>query len=865
MLDLCFSALASFAACASPSPEDHVPDRAAIDAVLDRAETALRARDVDGVLAAYDPANTELIERTRNQASGAIALPDLSISHRIARLSGSGEDAEAVVLRDLRYTDHGRDQVSPTWRTMRFHRSAAGWLIVGDDERSFARCAETDLRVELRPDLGRMEGTAALRVEILADGEDSLVLGLNRGLDVTSVVDDKGRALPFDRVAGNLSVRDPGPLRSGDVRQITIAFRGELFNDSQEQGYSQVSLAPEGSFASWVTYWYPRLRGDGSKSKGKLSFTVPAGTIVASNGRLANRETHGDRETQVFAVDRPLDFSFAAAKYFHREQTIDGMQLGVYLLSGGEAKADLYLKECARALHCEIGFFGAYPFDGYALVEIPNEKTGGLGGSSEQGMNLFPVGVLPDGKFPLLLVGHEVGHSWWGNLVQSKQGEPILDEGLAQTGAALTLRELEGEKAMRSWLYRGVPEYGQSARQYFARFASGQEPDLALGAIASGSDAASAAHDIADTKGVCVYAMLRDRIGHDAFVKALRDVAVSFAKKPVGIPDLQAAFEKTSGKKLDRFFREWFFRAGAPEFVMRSSIDPAEKGFTVSGSVEQSGEPYEADAEIALAFTGRTEKRSVHVDGASTAFSFRTDEKPLFVAFDPEHKLLRWTSEIRNASLLREGIGLQGIGKHDEAFEKLQAFVDKAPDSLRGRCQLGLLFQDVGDLAHAEECFRDVTDRSRAFDVYEPAVSTSALHLGQVLDLAGRREEAKKAYEIALELPDEAGSRKAAESGLAAPYAPTPRSEAPKADALARYAGTYANDRGVEILVAVDAQGVLTLQQKGGPTTSLVWSEGAKFRVAGADNLTVEFAGSDAITAADVAWGSNVFHLPRKP
>src|SRR6185436_13418492 len=291
---------------------------------------------------------------------------------------------------------------------------------------------------------------------------------------------------------------------------------------------------------------------------------VPAGTVVASTGRLANRETKGDREIHVFTVDRPLDYSFAAAKYFHREQTVDGMQLGVYLLSGGEAKADLYLKECARALRCEIGFFGAYPFDGYALVEIPNEKTGGLGGSSEQGMNLFPVGVLPDDRFPLLLVGHEIGHSWWGNLVKSKQGEPILDEGLAQIGAALTLGEIEGEKAMRSWLYRGVPEYGQSARQYFTRFASGTEPDLALGALAAGSDKASAAHDIADTKGVCVYAMLRDRIGPEAFRKGLRDVVASFAERPLGIPDLQEAFEKASGKELDRFFREWFSRTGAP-------------------------------------------------------------------------------------------------------------------------------------------------------------------------------------------------------------------------------------------------------------------------------------------------------------
>ena len=44
-----------------------------------------------------------------------------------------------------------------------------------------------------------------------------------------------------------------------------------------------------------------------------------------------------------------------------------------------------------------------------------------------------------------------------------------------------------------------------------------------------------------------------------------------------------------------------------------------------------------------------------------------------------------------------------------------------------------------------------------------------------------------------------------------------------------------------------------------------MWIEGAKFRVAGADNFTVEFVGGDTITAADVTVGSNVIHLPRKP
>ncbi len=855
-------ALLLLVASASRSQAAGAVDRDGIERLLRGLETAAAARDGDAFLSAYDPAAPALVDRTRNEVAGWLTLDGLSVRFRMAALKGNSASAEAVVLRDGSYKEHDRLQVDRRWETVGFRRTGSGWKITSEEERDYARCADTRLQVELLPVEGILRGSATLTIETTEPGEDSLLLLLNRGLEVRSVADGRGRPLRFDREADALVIPLPRPLPSRARHTLTVEFEGSLFNESKEQGYSQVSIAPEGSFASWVTGWYPHLQGAGSKSKGRIAYIVPAGLTVASSGRLEERRAGGDRETQVFAVDRPLDFSFAAAKYFHREESVEGARLGVYLLRGGDEKAGLYLREAARVLRYERSLYGAYPFDGYGVVEIPSEETGALGGSSEQGMNLFPAGVLPDDSFPLLLFAHEMGHSWWGNLIRSGDG-PILDEGLAQITAVLCLREFQGEAAMRRFLKSGVQGYRQSASQYFIRFAGPPGKDFPVGVPPTGSDAVSALHDLADTKGMFVYAMLRDRIGQDAFVRGLRATAEKFAGRTATLADLQAAWERSAGTSLDLFFRQWFRRAGAPDLALTSATEPAGQAFVTTGAVTQAGDPYDLDIEVALAAPGWREIRTIALAGASTPFSFRTDRRPEWVVLDPGYKVLRWTPAYRHYPLLIDGLGLWSTGKRQEAMAKLQEYVDRVPESLEGRYRLGVCLEESGKLDEAERAFQWVLDRYGALGVYEPAVSLSQLHLGQVLDLKGRRDEAKAAYDKALALPDEEESHKGAGSGLASPFQPPAPKQGPGPDLLARLAGTYDSGNGVVIRVALKDGGILTLAQPGRPEGSLEWIDGARFHVAGAADIVLEFLGQPEVTGLDLTVSGKVYHLAK--
>jgi tetratricopeptide (TPR) repeat protein len=838
-------------------------DRADVERTFRSIESALAAHDVEAVLAAYDPGNAALVARTRGLAQSWAGLSNARATFRVGSVASSADEATAVVLRTATYDEHGRDHVDAQWETVKLRRAAGSWRIAAEDERDVVRATHVDLRAELSPESGTMRGTAAERIEIAADGEDALLVDLNRGLAVKSIADEKGGAVPYERTADLVVVPEPRGLRAGDVLTLNVEFEGSLFNESKEQGFSQVSIAPAGSFASWVTHWYPRPSGNGSRATGRIVYVVPPDVTVASSGRLVERKIEDGRERQTFAVDRPLDFSFAAARYFHREETIDGVPVGVYLLHGGDAKADLYIKECARALAHEQKLYGSYPFDGYAVVEIPSDATGSLGGSSEQGMNLFPAGVLPDDEFPLLLIAHEIGHSWWGNLVKSADGA-IVSEGLAQTSAAMCLLEFQGERALRRYMKEGVSSYPQSAAMYFARFASQPGADYPLGAATTGSDAASALHDLADTKGVFVYEMLRERIGHEAFVAGLRAVARDFAGKAAGLAELRAAWEKASGDDLRSFFEQWFQRRGAPELVLHHESRRATKGFVTSGTVEQIGDAYDVSVEISAAAAGRKETKVVAVSGRSTDFSLVTAFEPESVVLDPQYKVLRWTPAIRNAGLLAEGARLAAAGRDGEAIAKLEDYVSKAPDGLDGRFRLGACCEQSGKLDRAAQCFQFVLDRAALFDVYEAAVGRSQLHLARVLDLQGRRDDAVAAYRRALELPDDSGLHADARAGLDAPFRAKPRTPPPAADVLARYVGSYGNGGGMEVRVATSASGVLTIAPTQGPSGSLEWIAGSRFRVIENTAVVVEFVGAPDVTGLDLQIGGATIHLQRE-
>lgn len=170
---------------------------------------------------------------------------------------------------------------------------------------------------------------------------------------------------------------------------------------------------------------------------------------------------------------------------------------------------------------CAIGamerVWGAYPYGGYAIAEIPADVVT-WAASSEQG---FIMARTPqfgeDGNLPLF--AHEAAHAWWGNRVSTTgPGAQLVSESLAQYGAVLAIGALEGHDAMNEFLRLSRDGYNQlqSAAGYFEMARRGG--DRPLSQLSNGRWD----HNLSDAKGHWFYHMLRHRIGDERFFAVLR-------------------------------------------------------------------------------------------------------------------------------------------------------------------------------------------------------------------------------------------------------------------------------------------------------------------------------------------------------
>lgn len=551
-----------------------------------------------------------------------------------------------------------RGRASP-WRCLLL--AVAAWLVAVGPVRAAAEFQpDLDLDVALDPASRLLEARAVLR----PDGP-TFEFVLHESLQPASA-EAEGQAVRI-RPAGR-----SGPWRAWRVElpagaTLVLHYAGKLPALERERDHRTVlhGLPPmasrDGSFLASGAGWYPR---PASLFTYRVNLQVGQGQPALVAGRLEAEHRPQDAAAPYrarFVFEQPTDgIDLMAGPWVVRERLArqpDGrpLRLRTYFpaaLDGIAGLADDYLADSQRYIERYGALIGAYPYTEFSVVASPLPTGFGMPTLTYIGEQVLRLPFIRASS-----LGHEVLHNWWGNGVMVDYDRGNWSEGLTTFMADYAYKEEVSAAAAREmrlgWLRDSA--------------AIPAEQQGTLGAFRSRTHGAAAA--VGYGKAAMVFLMLRDTIGEAAFARGIRLFWEAQRFRVAGWPQLQAAFEQSSGRALGGFFDQWLNLAGSPDLRLERARWMADGGPVEAGA----GAADTAPGRLTLSFAqsppvhalrvpveaSRGERREtywVDFDQARGEVELGLGFAPDAVRLDPELRLWRWPEAAQLPPILRQWI-----------------------------------------------------------------------------------------------------------------------------------------------------------------------------------------------------------------
>lgn len=219
------------------------------------------------------------------------------------------------------------------------------------------------------------------------------------------------------------------------------------------------------------------------------------------------------------------------------------------------------------------------------------------------------------------LLAHEAAHQWWGNMITCASWSEIwLNEGFA-TFMTACYKESK-------W---GRDEYDREMSLARARYFLSATKDPRPLTYTRWTSPRTANGPIPYFKGALVLHYLRFILGEESFWNGIREYTRSRFGTTATASDLRQAFERVSGKRLDRFFAQWVASADLPGIVASHRAGANE----VVVKIEQRQETlFELPMMVAIETTTGRRTHRIVVDEKHTSVRFPFSGELLAVRID---------------------------------------------------------------------------------------------------------------------------------------------------------------------------------------------------------------------------------------
>jgi aminopeptidase N len=349
--------------------------------------------------------------------------------------------------------------------------------------------------------------------------------------------------------------------------------------------------------------------------------------------------------------------SFVAGEYKEKKDTWRNLPLTYNVPRGMEDTIDPTFHHTKEMLDFFSDRFGVpYPWEKYAQTAVDEFVASGMENVSATTLAARDIvhadlaSERPEEADGL--ISHEMTHQWFGDLVTCKDWTNTwLNEGFATFGGILWEEHYFGVDASDYRYWREQNSWMQSKELYPIPIVT---RDI--------NDSVEYVGNVYDKAGWVIH-MLRERMGDDAFFRALKHYLEANRLQNVVTADLAKAVEESSGTNVDQFFDQWIYGAGAPRFTVRSTYDDTARKLSLSVKQTQKVEGHVGLFRLPVVVSITTASGEtlfpIEVSKADETFTFSVNGPPLMVLFDKGDKILKsvdfqktpeeWIRQLRTA------------------------------------------------------------------------------------------------------------------------------------------------------------------------------------------------------------------------
>jgi len=629
----------------------------------------------------------------------------------------------------------------------------AGWA---QDRRSRIDVEQYVIDVEVSPATQSLTSKASVRFIPLEDNITSAAFELNNALNVSRVVDDKGKQIPASRNQQDFTVRlsFDQPLVKNQPVTITFYYDGKLSGqeDSPVYGIKFAAIHPDFAYLMYPARWFPVTGYTTDRFSADLRVTVPMGYAVLGSGN-DSKDIVGDKTRYQIKFERPsFPGSIAIVKGQPARVASEGVTTALYFRGPEADMAQIYGEQIGKTMSYFTGVFGLPPYANLTVVET---EEGAPNGFAAPGMIfLAPRGIGKQANSKLL--ANQVSRQWFEELVSPATRNHLwLTNGLAAYAELLWSEHEKGPAAMESQLRDVMVESLTVDTVPIIQSSRLEDYSPELWALTGG-------------KGATVIGMLRYVMGDENFFKTLKAYGQQFAWKSVNTDDFKKVAETAGGQDLGYFFIQWIESSGAPEFKLEYTILRTAKGFRVMGKIAQDLDTFRMPVDLKIETEGNPEEKRVEVVGTSSEFSVDTFGKPKSVVIDPNNRVLRYSPQVRVAVAIRRGEQYAELSEFGEAIKQYQKALETSRTSSLAHYRIAEVHFLQNNYQQAANEFREAL----AGDLDPKWTEVwSRINLGKIFDITGQRERAVNEYNLAIRTKDDTqGAQEEAGKYLKTPY-----------------------------------------------------------------------------------------------